>query len=121
MPIKSKTQNNQNSNEAERNSNQRAKASRCLLRPDRGRQPPFAQEIPDTHTEMERGGQHANEKKSQVPRILHVLGDVCVRRPAVREPALRVKMPADIHKGDQSRVSLRRVEPVPYPRIRRDL
>jgi len=31
----------------------------------------------------------------------------------MREPALRVKMPANIPNGDQARVSLRHVEPIP--------
>src|SRR5260370_40671946 len=39
----------------------------------------------------------------------------------MREPALRVKMPADVRKRDDARVSLRGVEPIPYPRIRRNV
>ncbi len=39
----------------------------------------------------------------------------------MREPALRVKMPADVRKRDDASVPLRRVEPIPYPGIRRDV
>src|SRR6266850_3958502 len=103
MPIESETKNDQDPDDTERNSNKCAKAPRRLLRLDGSRQPPLAQEIPDAHAEMERRGEHADDKKGQVPRIPHVLGHVCIRRPAMREPALRVKMPANIRKRDQAR------------------
>src|SRR6266851_955276 len=121
MPIESETNNNKDSDDAERNSYKSAKSSCRLLRLDGGRQPPLAEEIPDARAEMERRGEHADDKKGQIPRILHVLGDVCIRRPAMSEPALRVKMPADIRKRDDACVSLRRVQPIPYPRICRDV
>src|SRR3984893_3897487 len=121
MPIEPETKNDQDSDYAERNSYKRAKSSRRLLRLDGGRQPPLAQEIPDAHTEMERRGEHPHDKEREVPRILHVHGDAFVSRCAMREPALGVKMPANIRKRDQARVSLRQVEPIPYPRVRRNV
>src|SRR5882762_8153664 len=121
MPIESETKNDQNSDYAERDSYKRAKSSRRLLRLDSGRQPPLAQEIPDAHTEMERRGEHPHDKEREVPRILHVHGDAFVSRCAMREPALGVEMPANIRKRDQTRVSLRHVEPIPYPRILRNV
>src|SRR6266852_1346302 len=117
MPIKSKTNNNQNSDDAKRNSNKGAKASRRLLRFDGGGQAPLAKEIPDARAKMERRSEHADDKKGQVPRVLHVLGHVCIRGPAMREPPLGVKMPANIRKRDDAGVSLRRIQPVPHPRI----
>ena len=66
---------------------------------------------------MERRGEYANDKERQVPRILHVLRDVCVRRSAMREPPFGVKVPPDVSERDQARVALQRVQPVPYPRI----
>src|SRR5258708_13239391 len=119
MPIESETNDNQNPDAAERNSHERANSSCRLLRLDGGRQPPLAQEIPDAHTEMERRSEHSDDKEREVPGIPHVLGDVCICRPAMREPALRVKMPADVRKRDDARVSLRGVDPIPYPRIPR--
>src|SRR5713101_2923919 len=121
MPVESETNNNQNADDAKRHSNKRAKAARRLLRLHSGRQPPLAQEIPDARAEMKRRSEHADNKKRQVPRILHVFRNVRIRRSAMREPALRVKMPANVRKRDDARVSLRRVQPVPYPGIRRDI
>src|SRR5216683_6417460 len=121
MPVESETNNNQNADDAKRHSNKRAKASRRLLRLHSGRQPPLAQEIPDARAEMKRRSEDSYDKKGQVPRILHVFRNVRIRRSAMREPALRVKMPANVRKRDDARVSLRRVEPIPYPRIRRDI
>src|SRR5213595_3492376 len=37
----------------------------------------------------------------------------------MREPALGIKMPANIGERDDARVSLGQVEPIPHPRIRR--
>src|SRR5713226_10694873 len=113
MPIVSETNNNQDPDDAERHSHQRAKAPCCLLRLDGRSQTPLAQEIPDSCAEMKRGSQHANDEKHQVPGILHVLSNVRIRRPAVREPSLRVKMPANIRKRDDARVSLRCVQTIP--------
>src|SRR5258708_5157375 len=121
MPIKSETNNNQDSDDAERNSYKSAKSSCRLLRLDGGRQPPLAEEIPDAHAEMERRGEHADEKKGQIPRFLQFLGPVPIRHPARRDPGLRVKIPANIRKRDDACVSLRRVQPIPYPRICRDV
>src|SRR6267378_717794 len=121
MPIEPETNNNQNSNDAERNSHKRAKSSRGLLRLDGGCEPPLAQKSPDAYAEMERRGQHTDDKKGQVPRILHVLRDVRIRRSATREPALRVKLPANIRKRDDARIPLRNVEPIPYPWVCRSV
>src|SRR5260370_38152587 len=121
MPIESETKNNQDPSDAECPANQGAEAPRRLLRLDGRCEPPFADEIPDAHAEMERRSEHANDKKRQVPRILHVFSHVGIRRPAMREPAFRVKMPADIRKRDDARVSLRSVEPIPYPGICRNV
>src|SRR5260370_27935212 len=121
MPIESETKNNQDPNDAECHSNQRAEAPRRLLRLDGRREPPLANEIPGARAEMKRRSEHANDKKRQVPRILHVLGHVGIRRPAMREPAFRVKMPADIRKRDDARVPLRRVKPISYPGICRNV
>src|SRR5260370_3322900 len=121
MPIESETKNDQDTDDAERTSHERAKPSCRLLRLDGGRTPPLAQEIPDAHAEMERRSEHSDDKEREVPGIPHILGDVCICRPAMREPALRVKMPADVRKRDDASVPLRRVEPIPYPGIRRDV
>src|SRR5260370_11644023 len=105
MPIEPETKNDQDTDDAERNSHERAKSSCRLLRLDGGRQPPLAQEIPDAHTEMERRSEHPYDKEREVPGIPHVLGAVCICLPAIREPARRVKMPADVRTGDDARVS----------------
>src|SRR5258708_37240209 len=118
MPIEAETKNDQDPDDAERNSHKRAKSSCRLLRLDGGRQPPLAQEIPDAHTEMERRSEHPYDKEREVPRIPHILGDVCICRPAMREPALRVKMPADVRKRDDAGVSLLGVRLLDSPRIR---
>src|ERR1700731_4852410 len=121
MPIEPETNDNQNSDYAERHSHKRAKSSCSLLPLDRGPQPPLAQEIPDAHTEMERRTEHPRDKERELPRILHVHGDAFVSRRAMGKPALGVQMPANICKRDQARVALRQVEPIPYPRIRRNV
>src|SRR5713226_9973475 len=117
MPIESKTNNNQDPDYAECHSHKRAESPRRPLRFDGGGQAPLAKEIPDARAEMERRSEHADDEKHQVPRVLHVFGHVGIRGPAMREPALGVKMPANIRKRDDARVSLRGIKPVPYPRI----
>src|SRR5260370_7697531 len=102
MPIEPETKNDQDTDDAERNSHERAKSSGRLLRLDGGRQPPLAQEIPDAHTQMERRSEHPYDKEREVPRIPHVLGDVSICRPPIPEPPLPLKMPADLPQHDDA-------------------
>src|SRR5207253_10917872 len=103
MPIESETKNDQDSDYAERNANKRAKSPGRLLRLDGGRQPPLAQEIPDTHAEVERRSEHPHDKEPEIPRILHVHGDAFVSRCAMREPALGVERSEERRVGKECR------------------
>src|SRR6266404_9066807 len=121
MPVWPETQNNKNSNNAKCNSDQRAKPPSRLLRPGRGGQAPLAKKIPDAYAQMKRRRQHAHDKERQVPWVFHVLRDVRIRRLPMRKPPLRVEMPSNVGKRDQSRVALRGVKPIPYPGVRGDV
>src|SRR5260370_38117702 len=117
MPVESEAKNDQNAHQAECYSYDRAESSGGSLRLHRCGQAPLAQEIPDAGSEMERRGEYASDKERQVPRILQVLRDVCVRRSAMPEPPFGVKVPPDVGEGDPSCVAAQRVQTLPCPRI----
>src|SRR6267378_5343780 len=118
MPVQTETQNNKNSDDAKCDSDHCAKPSGRLLRPGGGGKAPLAKKIPDTHAQMKRRCQHAHDKEREVPWVLHVLCDVRIRRLPMRKPPLRVEMPSNVGKRDQSRVALRSVKPIPDPGVR---
>ena len=69
MPIKTKTDQNQNSDKAKRHAHQHAKLPGSALRLHRCGESPFAKEIPDADTQMERRSENANGEKGELQRI----------------------------------------------------
>jgi len=70
---------------------------------------------------VERGGEDTDGHESKEIRIGEIALDVEVGGLAMGEPALGIKMPADVKEGDEARVTLKGIEPVLYPGIRRDV
>src|SRR5271163_1253790 len=100
MPVKTKTDENEDANHAKCEAHQHAQLPRRPLRAHRGRQSPLAQKIPDAHAEMERRSQNSDHEKCKIQGILQILRYAGVRGPALREKPLGVEMPSDIHEGD---------------------
>src|SRR5260370_39017058 len=100
MPVESEGKNDQNAHQAECYSYDRAESSGGSLRLHRCGQAPLAQEIPDAGSEMERRGEYASDKERQVPRILQVLRDGCLRRSARPDRKFSVKSPPDLGGRD---------------------
>ena len=93
-------------------------AARCA---SGGGKSPLAKKIPDAHAQMKRRGEHTNHEKREIPRIWQIIGDRCVGGTAVGDPALGVKVPADINEGHEPGPTLQGVEPVAHPRILRNV
>src|SRR5260370_3829717 len=121
MPVEAETDEDQNADETEREGNDRAKLAGGALGFNGGGESTFAEEIPDADAEMEGRGEDADggeEKEIGIGEKLFAFG---VGGLAVREPGLGVEMPGDIGEGDEAGVTLRGVEPVPYPGIGGDV
>src|SRR6266852_3244181 len=117
MPVQAETNQDQHANEAESESNYKAQLSGQALRFRRRSQSPLTKKVPNADAQMKGGGQHPKNGKCQRIRIGQKMIHFRVGGFAVGEPALGIKMPADIGEGDQAGVALHSVEPVPYPRI----
>ena len=121
MPVEAEADENQHTDEAKGDGNEEAKSPGCALSLHGGRESPFAKEIPDADSEMERGGENADGGEEEEIRIGEKLRDFGVSGFAVSEPALGVEMPADIKEGDEAGVALGGVKPVPYPGVGGDV
>ena len=70
MPIQAEAKHDENSHDAERDSNDHAQAAGSLLSLGGGGQSPLAEEIPNSHAEMKGGGENPDHEERQVPRVL---------------------------------------------------
>jgi hypothetical protein len=84
MPVKTETDQNKNSDYAERNSYERAELSSGTLRTGCRRKSPLAKKIPDADAQMERRRENAHYKKRQIPGIPQIVIYGVVRRSDVR-------------------------------------
>jgi len=118
MPIETETDEDQDTNETECEGDEHAELTGGALGFDGGGKSPLTQEIPDADAKMEGRGENADGSEEEEIRIGEKVFDFGVSGFAVGEPALSVKMPGDVGKGDETGVALGGVEPVPYPGIR---
>src|ERR1700674_4374753 len=118
MPVQPETENDQDADNAKRESNYHTQSASRALRLHCRRQAPLAEKIPDAHAEMKRRGKNPHDHERKRIRTLQELLNVRVGGFPVGEPALGIEMPADVDERDQARVTLRGVEPVRNPRIR---
>ena len=121
MPVEAEADENQDADETEREGNDRAKMASGALGFNGGSESPLAEKIPDADAEMEGGGENADGGESKKIRIHEEVLNFVVSGAAVCEPALSVKMPGDVDEGDEAGVTLRGVEPVPYPGVGGDV
>lgn len=121
MPVHVEADENQDADQAKGYRDRNTELSRGALRASRSGESPFAEEIPDADTEMERGGDNANDHKSEKPGIGEIPRDGSVGGTAVGEPAFGVEMPADVDEGDETGVALERVQPIFDPGIGGDV
>jgi hypothetical protein len=84
MPVKTETDQDQNSHQAESESDERTELPSGTLRANCRRQTPLAKEIPYADAQMEGRRENAHYKKRQIPGILQIVIDGVVRRSAVR-------------------------------------
>ena len=121
MPVKTEADHDEHAHQTHSERNRGAQLPRRLLCLHGRGQPPLAEEIPDSDSQMKGRRNNSDQKKCQVERMCQILSNRCVGRFAVSQPSLRIQVPADVSERNQSGVALRRVEPVPDPWILRDV
>src|ERR1700688_4053669 len=121
MPVQAKTENYQNSDDAENDADQNSELPGGALRASSGGESPLAKKIPDAYTKVKRRSQHTDHEKCEIPGTQQIIRDGCVGGASMGDPALSVKMPADINESDESGPALQGVEPVAHPGILRNV
>ena len=121
MPIKTETDEDQQSDEAERKSDNHAELAGGALGFNGGGESPLTEKIPDADAQMEGGGEDTDGGEEEKIGVGEKLLDLGVGGFPVSEPALGVEMPCDVNEGDEAGVALRGVEPVPHPGVRGDV